>query len=257
MGALSRFEAFVETLVEGSFTRLLGAGVQPVEIAKRIEREMRVSEQVGPGKIFVPNIFTVSLHPEDFDRLAPAAAALSREMVAFVVNLAHERGYTLLGAVEVSLEADGTVSRRQIKVDSLAATTSGAPRGAQSQADVPPVERTQALNLARLRGDIVAPLHASLVIPRVAGDEVLPLDRDTLSIGRALDNDLVVEDPAVSRHHAEIRRQYGRFYLTDLESTNGTKVNGKRVSGSFLQDGDRIRVGDIEFGFRIGREIEQ
>jgi pSer/pThr/pTyr-binding forkhead associated (FHA) protein len=173
-------------------------------------------------------------------------------MVAFVVNLAHERGFSFLGTVDVQLEPGPEVEKRVVRVSGVATATPGAVRRA-AEPDVPAVERTQALNLARLRGDVVATPPASLIIHREDADQELPLEQEVLTIGRALDNDLVVEDPAVSRHHAEIRRQYGHYYLTDLQSTNGTVVNGKRVSGSFLQDGDLIRVGSLELLFELGR----
>ncbi len=257
MGALARFEAFVESLIEGPFARLAGGAIPPVQLAKQIGREMERRQTVGPGKVYVPNRYSVRLHPDDHEPLASAAPALARELAAYAVNLANERGFTFLGPVTVQLEADPDVPRRQVNVSGEMAAgevpaTSGSP-----QPEVPAIERTQALNAARIKGAVIAAPVAELAIAGAGDDRRFLLERDIATIGRALDNDLVLEGPLVSRHHAEIRQQYGRYYLADLQSTNGTYLNGKRVVGSFLADGDRIRIGDVELRFHLRRGGER
>ncbi|MHB9092505.1 MAG: FHA domain-containing protein, partial [Chloroflexota bacterium] len=171
------------------------------------------------------------------------------------VNLAHERGFTFLGRVEVLLTPDESVPRRVAHVAGMVlANPVGQPPAPSTE--VPAVERTQTLNLARIQGAMLTIPPAALTIRRDGEDSHLSFDAEVLTVGRALDNDLVVEDPSVSRHHAEIRRQCGRYYLTDLQSTNGTSLNGQRVAGSFLRDGDNIRIGDVELVFQIGRTRE-
>ncbi len=257
MGALARFEAFVESLVEGPFARLARETIQPVQLAKQIEREMERRQTVGPGKVYVPNRFTVHLHPLDHEPLAAVAPALARELVAYAVNLANERGFSFLGTASVLLEADPEVQRRHIHVVSELAAGDPQHQASGPAPELPAIERTQALNIARIKGAVIASPPAQLVIHGDGEERSLLLERDTVTIGRALDNDLVVEGPLVSRHHAEIRQQYGRFYLTDLQSTNGTLLNGRRVVGSFLADGDRIRIGDVELRFHLGRGGER
>jgi hypothetical protein len=221
-------------------------------MAKLIEREMEAKQTVGPGKVFVPNSFTVAISPADYAQLSPVAQALEREMVAYAVNLAHERGFSFLGAVRVTLVSDAALARHHVRVASEMLATPEAVADLP-EPEVPPVERTQTLNLARIEGAVLAEPSADLLIGDGGEERTYPLQNSVVTIGRALDNDLVVEDPAVSRHHAEIRRQYGRYYLADLQSTNGTWVNGRRVEGCFLADGDVVRVGNVELVLRLGR----
>lgn len=252
LGALSRFEAFVESLIEGPFARLARGVVQPVQMAKLVEREMEAKQTVGPGKLFVPNSFIVAISPADYEQLAPVVPALEREIVAYAVNLAHERGFSFLGAVRVKLVSDAALARHHLRVASEMLATPEAIADLP-EPEVPPIERTQTLNLGRLDGAVLAEPSADLLFSDGGEERTYPIRDDVITIGRALDNDLVVEDPAVSRHHAEIRRQYGRFYLADLQSTNGTWVNGRRAEGCFLVDGDVVRVGSVELVLRLGR----
>lgn len=248
MKALARFEAFIENLIEGPFAHLQGGRIQPVQIAKIIERDMEANQAIGPGKTYVPNHFLVLLSPDDHGNLSPVAPALSRELAAYAVELATEHGWSTLGPIEVLISADEQVHRGTVRVVS-STTNEGA---AAERLPQPAVDRTSAIDSRALAAALaMEPARAELVA--LAGQAVAPfaLHEGTVTVGRSLDNDLVLDDPSVSRHHAEIRRQNGGYTLVDLESTNGSRVNGRSVATASLSDGDRVVFGGVELLFRL------
>jgi hypothetical protein len=253
--ALARFESFVENLMEGSFARLFGSKVHPVQIAKQIEREMEDNQTVGPDKVFVPNSFQIQLHPDDYEELS-SAPALKRELVSYIRNAAEERGFQFLGPVEVFLEPDPTLRDHRLRVAGRIAGP-GAVQSADQADEATGMDQTMALKVDDVREAVAIQSTAELAIWDGSEARVWPIGADLVTIGRALDNDLVIEHPSISRHHAELRLQAGRFYLVDLQSTNGLTVNGRRVVGTFLQDGDRLAFGSVPVQFRLTRQMER
>ncbi|MDA8217145.1 MAG: DUF3662 and FHA domain-containing protein [Dehalococcoidales bacterium] len=256
MRALEHFEAFVEGLVEGPFTRLLGGGVQPIQVAKLIEREIERNQRVGPDKVFVPNRFRVAVHPEDHAELSPIAAALGKELVTYAENLAKERGLAFLGPVAVDFEPNPAVGRHQLRVEgemtaAPSETSAFHPSGGSL------LDRTQPIDLSEVQSAPPAqPARAEIRLHWAEEDRVFPLPPKPVTIGRSIDNDLIIEDASVSRHHAEISFQAGHFSLTDLQSTNGTRVNRRRIIATLLKDGDRVQLGNVEMVFTTSRVEE-
>ena len=248
MRALARFEAFVENLVEGPFSYLPGGSLQPVRIAKQILREMEANQAIGPGKVYVPNRYAVAISSDDYAVLAPLAPALCDELATYAADSAAERGWSLPGPVAVSLASDPAVRRGQLRV--AASSVLGDGRAAAGEVLA---ERTLALHISELAE---AP-PARLVLGGEPGAAEYPILADVVTIGRALDNDLVLEHPSVSRHHAEIRREPGGYALADLGSTNGTTVNGRAVTAARLHDGDLVQLGGVTFVFRLAPRGEQ
>ena len=259
MGALAHFESFIEGLVEGPFRRLPGGKIQLVQLAKQIEREMDAKQDIGPGgKVFVPNRFTLHLNPADHAEIAAAAPALARELATYAVAVAGEHGFSFFGPVRVALAPDAAVPLRQVR------TTSDVVARPDELANLPPAEmpqtdRTQTLNVAQIVAEVAtasqpaAPVRgqAFLLVRDGPAGRLFPLERNVVTIGRALDNDLVIEHPSVSRHHAEVRRQAEGFYLVDMQSTNGTLLNGRRIATAYVGEGDRIQVGDVELRLQV------
>jgi len=124
---------------------------------------------------------------------------------------------------------------------------------------MPQTDRTQTLNVAQIVAEVAtasqpaAPVRgqAFLLVRDGPAGRLFPLERNVVTIGRALDNDLVIEHPSVSRHHAEVRRQAEGFYLVDMQSTNGTLLNGRRIATAYVGEGDRIQVGDVELRLQV------
>lgn len=286
MQALQRFEELVERLMEGSFARLFRSPIQPAEIAKRLEREMEAHPTISVGRTYVPNYYTVTLHPDDFAEFEPFKQSLEHNMAEFISDLAAERGYSLVARPKVILQAGADTPKRGIDIEarlsdrpasSLANTTRVGPKpgkqsatGKANKAGTPgtsgmPEQEEQAITgtqvmpqVARNRlpagrqpaGSAMAPPAASLrpVAGDLAGRE-FSISKTLLSIGRGLDNELVIDDPRVSRHHSQITFRHGHYLLRDLRSTNGTFVNGQTIEAVVLASGDVVSIGGFELLF--------
>lgn len=238
MSALSRFESFMENIVEGSVARLFRSPVQPAEIAKRLERAMEANQTVSVRRILVPNYYRAFLNPQDFEVFKPIRIEVEREMATYLVELAQERGFSMVEHPRVELVADTGVPRRAIQV---VAETQAAPAASHQTGDTQVIPTPVAAAPAA---------RARLLMATPASTHVIPLDSTSMTIGRGLNNDIILEDARVSRNHAQLRYKSRRFWLTDLGSTNGTFVNGEPVTERALRDGDIISLGGLELTFR-------
>jgi hypothetical protein len=224
MGVLDRFEKRLEGLVSGAFARAFKAEVQPVEIASAVQREMdNHAAIVGPGRTFVPNDFVVELGTGDHERLTVYAEALGNELAAMAREHAAEQGFTLIGPVRVTFEHDESLETGVFRVRGTA--VSGRLPGPRGPAGLG--------GTARLEGQGAT----FLLSPPVA------------VIGRGTEADVRLEDPGVSRRHAEIRLSADGARIVDLGSTNGTSVNGHQVSESELADGSEVTIGRTRLVF--------
>lgn len=224
MGVLERFERRLEGLVSGAFARAFKAEVQPVEIASAVQREMdNHSAIVGPGRTFVPNDFVVELGTADHERLTVYAEALGNELAAMAREHAAEQGYTLIGPVRVTFEHDDGLETGVFRVRGTA--VSGRLPGPRGPAG--------AGGTARLEG----------------GGATFLLSPPVAVIGRGSEADVRLEDPGVSRRHAEIRLSAGGARVIDLGSTNGTTVDGQQVDESELRDGAELTIGRTRLVF--------
>ena len=214
---LKGFERRLERLVEGVFARAFKSSLRPVELGRRLIREMDDQRTVNvQGNVAVPNDFTITLGPEDHEQFADIADTLARELADAAREHARDEGYSFLGPVEVDL----------VTSDSM---------------------RTGAFQItARMRQGEGGAGAGSLVLP--TGERV-PLTEQVLTVGRLPECNIVLADPNVSRNHAEIRPQGAGFVLVDLGSTNGSRVNGVRVSEHALVDGDEIAFGNTRMRF--------
>ena len=213
---LQSFERRLERLVEGVFAKAFRSGLQPVELGRRLTREMDARRAVGVRGVIAPNAFEFALAPSDLERFAPFSEALVRELGDAAREHARREGYSFVGPVEVDLHEDQSLTPGIFLVTSeLREASGGVPVGA-------------------------------LVLP---DGERVSVGDDALVIGRLDDCDVVLLDDSVSRHHAEVRRRENDIVVVDLGSTNGTKVNGVRVQERPLADGDQIMVGSTNIRF--------
>ena len=239
MSALSRFEQFMQDSVEGSVARLFRSPVQPAEIAKRLERAMESQQTIGVKRVIVPSLYRAYLHPQDFAAFQPIRSEIEREMANYLSDLAGERSFTMLEHPRVELAEDSSVPRRGIQVVAEMATA--------AQASDTTHVMSVAAQPAPTRGS-----SALLLLQSPSGPQPIPVESTTVSLGRGLSNDVILEDTRVSRHHAQLRYKNRRFWITDLGSTNGTFVNNERVSETVLRDGDVLSLGGLELTFRDG-----
>jgi hypothetical protein len=241
MSALNRFEQFMENVVEGSVARVFRSPVQPAEIAKRLERAMESQQTISVRRVIVPNFYRVFLNPQDFAAFQPIQTELEREMGTYLSELAAERDFTMLEHPHVELAEDSAVPRRTIQVVAETATnheegTTRVMSGTAVLQSTPQTSNSRAL----------------LLLETNKGMHPIPLEMTLLKVGRGLDNDIVLEDSRVSRHHVQLRYKTRRFWVTDLGSTNGTFINGERISEAALRNGDTISLGGVELTFREG-----
>lgn len=199
-------------MVEGTFARLFRSGLRPVELGRRLVREMDGNRSVDVrGRTVVPNQYVVELSEADHERFAEVSDSLERELAEAAREHARDEGYSFMGPVSVHLE----VAERQ---------------------------HTGAFQITgRMREGTGGVGAGSLLLPT---GERLPLGEAVVTFGRRPESTVQLADPNVSRNHAEIRPHGNGWVLVDLGSTNGTRINGVRVSSHELADGDEIAFGN-------------
>lgn len=212
--------------MNGAFAKAFATEVQPVEIAAALAREVDDRAVIiGAGRTVVPNVFTVDLAPADFERLNPFANALKLEMAGFVREHITEQRYTTLGNISVELNLDATLTTGIFRVS------------AQAEENGNLVEDVQSVETRR--GPHV-----------ILNGFVHPLTTSSTVIGRGTDTDIRVDNNSVSRRHCEITLS-SPITIKDLGSTNGTWIQGERITEKTLHGDVDITLGDVVLQFRM------
>jgi len=212
------FERSLENMVEGVFARVFRSGLRPIELGRRLVREMDDHRSVDVrGRTAVPNSFTIRLSDEDYERFSEIADSLTRELCDAAREHAHDEGYVFMGPVAIELLADASTHPGTFTV---VGRMKEGPGGVGA-------------------GSLLLPNGSRLVL----GDAVMV-------VGRMSECDIVLNDSNVSRRHAEIRPTPDGFAVVDLGSTNGSKVNGVRVVQRDLRDGDELTFGNARVTFQ-------
>jgi len=241
MGGLQRFEQRLEQAISGVFARTFRSAVQPVEIAAALQRELDNNAQIlSRQRRIVPNSFQVELAPTDLERLTPYDSALSAELAEQLQEHADLQNYVFPGPIKISFEPADDLGTGRFRVLSKAeASVTG-------HARYSPRQKTRA-------------------VLEVNGTQH-PLVPPGLVVGRGSEADLRINDPGVSRRHAEflVTTQTGRgvkpgegelhIEVHDMGSTNGITVDGRRVSRIALRDGSRVQVGHTSLVVRLLEE---
>ncbi len=247
---IGRIEELVARVLEGTTARLFRVRLQPVQIAKRVVRAMEANQTLSFNRTFAPNSYLVALSGTDYEQFERFKRSLERDLAEAVLAAARERSLTLLTFPRVELERSAEVAPGDVRVSCALVDETG-----EEMAEDHPALRelasghTQVLDRDKLLA--VQPKSPKAVLELAGEGRRVPLTAATLSIGRAPDNDIVLDDRRVSRRHAEVRLRLGRHTLYDLGSTNGTLVNGKRVREVALSDGDRITVGAATLTYHL------
>lgn len=213
---LQQFERKLERLVEGVFAKAFRSGLQPVELGRRLTREMDLRRTQGLRGVIAPNQFVFALSPSDMERFATFSEALGRELAEAARQHARDEGYRFVGPVTVELTSDGRVGPGTLELSAHAVERAGG-------------------------GEVAAVVTSDGRRIEVGDDPVV--------IGRQSDCDIELTQTYVSRRHAEVRRSGNGFVIVDLESANGTLVNGSRVTERRLADGDTIEIGTVQLRF--------
>ena len=238
MGGLQRLEHRLEQMISGAFAKAFRSAVQPVEVAAALQREVDNSAQIlSRNRRLVPNQFHVELSPQDYQRLAPYSSTLSDELVEMLRDHAHEQAYVFTGPVSISFDEKDDLSTGRFHVRSSAL------------ASVTPSSESAVTDTAVRRASVILEVNGMKH----------PLDPPGIVIGRGTEADLRINDPGVSRRHAEIRLYPGdpggggtpHVSVVDLGSTNGILVNGHQVSQATLDDGAQIKIGNTTMSVRF------
>jgi hypothetical protein len=238
MNGIARFEALAEWLVEGTFARLFAGYLHPLEVATHLARAMEDHRFFAPdGTPLAPTRYWVYLHPQDFGLLSAARPSLAEDLVEHVTGLAQEAGLVLSDTPVISVEPLLSVPLHSVRIEARwQASEEGEPGATREMtADEHAVVRRAAAQVVAGSPFLIS-----------GGERHIALDEPVISIGRGLDNDIILEDLRVSRHHAQLRRRYGRYVLYDVGSSGGTTINGYPVQECVLQPGDVISFAGAE-----------
>lgn len=251
MSFLRSIEQRVEGLIEGAFGRAFRTHVQPVELARKLTKEMDDHRTVSVSKVYVPNEYSVYLAPTDREQFASYENALVDELRQHLAEHARRERYALLSQPRVVMETDGDLSvgefgiaTRMVQPDPNAEGPPSSERGHTM------IYRKEAI--AAVPTEAASPVELGVEEPKATitvGDRTHEVDSRRAVIGRSRECDIQISDPNASRRHAEIRREGDTFSVVDLGSTNGTDVNGRRTQRATLSDGDRITIGTTDLVF--------
>jgi Protein of unknown function (DUF3662)/FHA domain len=250
MGILRDFERRLEGVVEGLFARAFRSGVQPVELGKRLVREVEDGRTVGVNRVYVPNVYVYELSPGDRERFADYEVALAQELAALAVDTARERDWAMLGPARIEFETADDLEVGRFRLGSRVEPD----ERERDYAAAGPVAQPVGPHTAMLPGQRPRPkpgAPASLVL--VQGGQPIrtwPLATAEISIGRAEQSDIPLSDPGVSRNHARVVREGDDFIVEDLRSTNGTEVNGQPIRRRRLANGDMLKLASSTLQFR-------
>ena len=239
MSVLRNLEAKLEGLVEGAFSRAFRSQVEPVELARKLAKEMEDAKSVSLSRTYVPNQFWVYLSPEDRERFTSYEDGLKKELSDYLLEHARSHGLALLTRPTVELETDDRLSLGEFGIQAKLVRPADA--GAEAEAVEGDFGHTMVYSTTGARR-VESPRKDSRVL-LVGDDKRTVVTGEPFVIGRSRECDLVLDDPNVSRRHAELRREDGGWAVRDLGSTNGIKLNGQRSRGGRLNPGDEITLG--------------
>ncbi len=234
------------------FSRAFSSEVQPVELARKLAKEMDAHKTAGIARVYVPNEYTVYLSKADRAKLEGYERSLEQELSGYLLEHARRRSYDLLTRPAVEFKTDERLRLGEFGIQTRLvkppAHEGESPRqGEEGHTMVYSAVRESAAQPPAQPADAVA-TRAVVELD----DRRYVLEGPRATIGRSKEADCVLRDPNVSRHHAELRRGgSGEWTIADLGSTNGVKVNGRRVSSTRLSPGDRVTLGTITFLFDI------
>jgi FHA domain-containing protein len=262
-GPLAALERFFERLFERPAARIFRTQLQPVQLQRRLERMMEAERRHGADRTYVPNRYRLHLNPQDVAAFSGYQQTLEAELSESVLSRARSRGYTVVDRPRVTIHADDVVTPGEVQVeaelidplrlrpapagfrrvetdDEASEGSEGSEGPAPADAPARRPEQTAVLEIPRPRDRRV-----SLVIQTPGeGPERVRIDGAQTRIGRASDNDIVLADERVSRHHGVLASRQGTLIYTDLDSTNGSYVGGVSVTEIALGQGDQLQLGD-------------
>ena len=251
MSVLRSLEEKIAGLVEGTFSRAFRSEVRPVEIARKLAREMEENQSSSLSRTFVPNEYRVFLSPRDRERFTGYETALSDELAGYLLEHARRERLTLLARPSIEFETDDRLGLGEFGIQT------GVVQPEEDDVEPPAEESSGRTMIYSTAGRLAEPLEERARTR--AQTALLLLDGKRLvvgpagvTLGRSRQCDVVLNDPNISRRHAEIRPRGGSWVLTDLGSTNGCRINGRRIDGSeVIRSGDKLELGETSLTFEL------
>lgn len=280
MGLFSKFEDKMEDAFDNAAEKMFDVPISPVQIAKKAEKQMKREKMVGAGKQYAPTLYTVLVNPDDDERFFGYYPTLAGETETYLAAKAADAGLITDGQPLVRFIVDNDLRRGKFEVIAeivaapiveqlrreeferygipvpQASAAQGYAPAQQSRQDAQQDQPLRQGDLAPATAGGKAPADQAPKLTRLidmASSETFPLseDKPLVTIGRGTANDIIVNDINASRQHAELRLEPQGFWsITDLESMNGTFVNGCEISACALSDGDSITIGLSNYLFR-------
>jgi hypothetical protein len=248
MSVLRNLESKLAGLVEGTFGRVFRTEVRPVEIARRLAKEMEEHRTVSVSRTYVPNEYAVWLSPEDRERFAGVEREVIDELGAYLLEHARRERLALVSRPQIEFRTDDRLRLGEFGIQARLVREAG---DSVQQADH---GRTMVYSTsARAQEE----LHESRAMREgrpvlVAEGKRWAVGPGGVVIGRSRECDVVLADSNVSRRHAEVRPAGRGWTISDLGSTNGVRINGRTIDGAEpLSPGDRVEVGTVEVGFEV------
>jgi hypothetical protein len=254
MSVLRSIESKLEALFEGVFGRAFRSNVQPVELARKLVKEMDEHRSVSVSRVYVPNEYSVYLAPADRTQFADYEPQLCEELQDYLAEHARRERYVLLTSPKVKLETDEELAVGEFGIATRLV------RGPRSEAPSAPQEPVGATTVYKpelppeweVEPDASAEDEATEPATLMIAGQRHELGPRTLVLGRSKDADIRITDPNVSRRHAEVRPSANGYTIFDLDSTNGIEIDGKRVKELALTDGASFLIGSTEVVYSRG-----
>jgi FHA domain-containing protein len=254
MSVLRNLEAKLGGLVEGAFSRAFKSSVQPVELAHKLAKEMEESQVVSVSRVYVPNHYRIFLSPDDREQFSSYEPALRKELSDYLLEHARHEGLALTSRPQIELMTD---DRLQLGEFGIQAQLLSPPEEeeADAEAELAPSAgdfgHTMVYSPDRAARRLEAEPSTGYRALLVGEGRRTVLSGERVLLGRSRECDVQLADPNVSRRHAELRRDDGGWSVVDLGSTNGIKLNGRRVDHAPLEPGDRITLGLTELTYEL------
>jgi hypothetical protein len=247
MPVLRSIEQKLESLFEGLFGRAFRTHVQPVELARKLQKEMDDHKVVSVSRVYAPNEYGIFLSAADREQFEDYERSLIEELQLYLAEHARREDYALLANPHVTFETDDDLERGEFGIATrMVQPERGGAAAAQAEAGHTMVYRAQPTEAAS-----AAELGVEREQVTLSWDgERRTIDKRRVLIGRSKECDVQLADPNASRRHAELRREGTAYWIVDLDSTNGIEVNGRRLKRAKLEDGDRVTLGSTELVFR-------
>ena len=254
MSMLRNLEAKLGGLVEGAFSRAFKSNVQPVELARKLAKEMEDNKTVSVSHVYVPNHYRVFLSPDDREQFQSYEGALRKELSDYLLEHARQEGLALTSRPGIEFMTDDRLGLGEFGIQ---AQIVGGPdeERADAAGAVPQAEFGHTMvyspDRAARRLEPEPPAAEAGRALLVGSGKRTVLSGERAVLGRSRECDTVLDDPNVSRQHAELRQEDGGWVIADLGSTNGVKVNGRRVERARLAPGDTVTLGLTDLTFEL------